>query len=245
MPAFLLSCRTNADVQWIIYSDIDPPPGVPANVTFMPMSVQELNHRCSLVFGAKTRIRGRKLCDLKVTYGVVFADDLMSFEFWGCSDLDIIWGDIRRFATDARLQQYDIFSSRKEKLSGHCTLYRNTPEVNCLFERIPDVRTLLSSSQYEHLDEQGLTKYIRFPSGGGRSVPRIYWEEQLSTNAAYQKGLRDESLIWNNGRTFGPDRREFMYIHFHKLKQDMDTIDFDTVDAPVSFRINRQGFLAG
>jgi hypothetical protein len=52
-------------------------------------------------------------------------------------------------------------------------------------------------------------------------------------------------MVWNNGRTFGPDGREFMYIHFHKLKDDMDTIDFDTVDTPISFRINRQGFVAG
>ena len=245
MPAFLLSCRTNADVQWIIYSDIDPPSGVPANVTFMPMSVEELNHRCSLVFGVETHIKGRKLADLKVAYGVVFAEDLMPFEFWGCSDLDIIWGDIRRFATDARLQAHDIFSSRKERLSGHCTFYRNTPEVNCLFESIPDVRALLSSSRYEHLDERELTKYVRLPSRTGRSGPRIYWEAELATNAAYQKALRDESMTWNNGRTLGPDGRELMYIHFHKLKQDMDTIDFDTVDAPASFRINRQGFLAG
>jgi hypothetical protein len=245
MPAFLLSCRTNADVEWIIYSDIDPLPGVPANVTFRRMSIRELNERCSHVLGTPIDIKRRKLCDLKVTYGVIFADDLLSFDFWGCSDLDIIWGDIRRFATDARLQAHDIFSSRKERLSGHCTFYRNTPEVNCLFERIPDVRALLSTSHYEHLDEQELTKYVRLPSRGGRSSPRIYWEEEVATNAAYQKGLRDESMTWNNGRAFGPDGRELMYIHFHKLKEDMDTIDFDTVDAPVSFRINRQGFLAG
>jgi hypothetical protein len=245
MPAFLLSCRTNADVEWILYTDINPPPDIPPNVTFRPMSVQELNERCSHVLGTTIDIKRRKLCDLKVTYGVIFADDLLSFDFWGCSDLDIIWGDIRRFATDARLLAHDIFSSRKEKLSGHCTLYRNTPEVNCLFERIPDVRALLSTSHYEHLDERELTKYVRFPSGSGRSVPRIYWEQQLATNAAYQKGLRDESMIWKNGRTFGPDGREFMYVHFHKLKEDMDTIDFDSVDTPVSFRINRQGFLAG
>jgi hypothetical protein len=245
MPAFLLSCRANPDVEWIIYTDIDPPAAVPPNVTFRGMSVQELNQRCTHVLATTIDIKRRKLCDLKVTYGVVFADDLLPFDFWGCSDLDIVWGDIRRFATDARLQTHDIFSSRKEKLSGHCTFYRNTPEVNCLFERIPDVRARLSTSHYEHLDERELTKYVRLPSHRGRSVPRIYWEEQMATNAAYQKGLRDESMTWKDGRTFGPDGREFMYIHFHKLKADMDTIDFDSVDTPASFRVNRQGFLAG
>jgi hypothetical protein len=235
MPAFLLSCGANPEIQWIVYSDIDPPPGVPANVTFSRMSVQELNERCSHLLGTTIDIKRRKLCDLKVTYGVIFADALEPFDFWGCSDLDIIWGDIRSFATDARLATYDIFSSRKERLSGHCTFYRNTSEVNHLFEHIPDVRALLSTSHYEHLDERELTKCVR-------KGPRVYWDEELATNAAYQNALRDESLTWNNGRTFGPDGRELMYIHFHKLKKDMDTIDFGTGDAPPAFRINRQGF---
>jgi hypothetical protein len=237
MPAFLVSCRANADVRWIIYGDVDPPPGVPSNVMFKRMSMQQLNERCSRVLGTTIDIKLRKLCDLKVTYGVIFADDLAPFDFWGCSDLDVVWGDIRRFATDTRLRAHDIFSSRKEKLSGHCTFYRNTPDVNRLFERIPQVRALLSTSHYEHLDERELTKYVR-------SGPRIYWEEELATNAAYQKALRDESLTWRDGRTFGPDGRELMYIHFHKLKEDMDAIDFAATDRPQSFRINRQGFFA-
>jgi len=235
MPAFLLSCQTNADVQWIIYTDIDATADAPPNVTFKSTSVQELNDRCSRLLGAAVDIKRRKLCDLKVTYGVIFADDLKPFDFWGCSDLDIVWGDIRGFATDQRLQSHDIFSSRKEKLSGHCTFYRNTPDVNRLFERIPEVKALLATSHYEHLDERELTKYVR-------SGPRVYWEEELATNAAYQKALRDESLTWRNGRTFGPDGRELMYIHFHKLKDDMDTIDFGSGDTPPSFRINRHGF---
>jgi uncharacterized protein DUF6625 len=235
MPAFLLSCRANADVRWIIYSDIDAPPGVPVNVTFKQMSVQQLNERSSRLLGTTIDIKRRKLCDLKVTYGVIFADDLKPFDFWGCSDLDIVWGDIRRFATDARMQELDIFSSRKDKLSGHCTFYRNAPEINRLFELIPGVRALLSTTHYEHLDERELTKYV---------TPdlRVYWEEELATNAAYQRTLGDLSLTWRGGRTFGPDGGELMYVHFHKLKDSMHTIDFSLTDAPVAFRINRQGF---
>ena len=161
MPAFLLSCRTNADVQWIIYTDVDVAGPVPPNITIKPTTVADLNQRCSERLGTNIDIQRRKLCDLKITYGIVFADDLAPFDFWGCSDLDIIWGDIRRFATDARLRELDIFSSRKEKLSGHCTFYRNTAEVNRLFERIPNVRALLATSHYEHLDERELTKYVR------------------------------------------------------------------------------------
>lgn len=236
MPAFLLSCRANADVQWLIYGDADPGPVVPPNVTFKPTTIAELNQRCSDLLGAKIDIKRRKLCDLKITYGVVFADALEPFDFWSCSDLDIVWGNIRQFATDAQLQAYDIFSSRKDKLSGHCTLYRNTPEINRLFERIPDVSRLLATSHYEHLDERELTKYVR--------SERVYWKEELATNGAYQKTLGDGNLRWINGRTFGVHGEELMYVHFHKLKQEMKSIDFGPADTPSSFTINRHGFFA-
>lgn len=234
MPAFLLSCRANADVQWILYTDIDAPPGIPPNVTLKATTVADLNRRCSERLGTTIDIQRRKLCDLKITYGVVFAEDLAPFDFWGCSDLDIIWGDVRRFATDARLHDHDIFSSRKDKLSGHCSLYRNVPEVNRLFERIPNVHALLATSHYEHLDERELTKYVR-------SNPRVYWDEEVATTAAYQKALGNDDLWWRNGRTFGPEGRELMYIHFHKLKHGMTTIDFAATDAPTAFRVNSRG----
>jgi hypothetical protein len=237
MPAFLLSCRANSDVQWLLYSDIDPGDVVPPNVIFKPTTIPELNTRCSELLGTKIDIQRRKLCDLKITYGVIFGEDLQRFDFWSCSDLDIVWGNIRQFATDARLCAYDIFSSRKDKLSGHCTLYRNRAEINRLFERIPDVRRLLATSHYEHLDERELTKYVR--------AERVYWNEELATNGAYQKALGDGSLRWSNGRTFGVDGRELMYVHFHKLKQHIHTIDFGPADTPASFTINRHGFFVG
>jgi hypothetical protein len=237
MPAFFLSCRANADVQWMLYTDVDAAAEAPPNVTVKPTTVPELNRRCSDLLGIHIDIQRRKLCDLKITYGVVFADDLSAFDFWGCSDLDIIWGDLRRFATDARLHAHDIFSSRRDKLSGHCTLYRNIAAVNELFTRIPNVMDLLASSHYEHLDERELTKQVR-------SSPRVYWAEELATNAAYQKALGERDLWWRNGRTFGPEGDELMYIHFHKLKQDMKGTDFDTRNAPAAFRINRAGIFA-
>ena len=41
MPAFLLSCRTNADVQWIIYTDVDVAGPVPPNITIKPTTVAD------------------------------------------------------------------------------------------------------------------------------------------------------------------------------------------------------------
>jgi hypothetical protein len=84
-------------VEWLIYGDLDPGGAIPPNVTFKPTTISELNRRCSDLLGTRIDIQRRKLCDLKITYGVIFADDLGSFDFWSCSDLDIVWGQHQAF----------------------------------------------------------------------------------------------------------------------------------------------------
>jgi len=238
MPAFLLSCRANADVHWILYTDVDLGTDVPPNVVVKPTTLRELSQQASdaLQFSVPLR-RLRKLCDLKITYGVIFENDLRPFDFWGCSDLDIVWGSFRSFATDASLREHDVFSSRRHKLSGHCTLYRNRPGTNRLFERIPDYANLLGTSHYEHLDERELTKYIE-------PDVRVRWDEELTTRPGDLKSLGDESLSWRDGRTFDATGREVMYIHFHKWKEGMADINFGPGDRPSAFSISRRGFFS-
>ena len=105
LPAFLRSCQTNPDVQWLIYADFEVP--TPPNVTFRQMTLGEFNARASAVVGTPITIMPplvRKICDFKPLYGLMFADDLRGFEWWAYSDLDVIWGDIRRFVTDHLLR---------------------------------------------------------------------------------------------------------------------------------------------
>ena len=248
MPAFLLSCRHNPDVHWIVYTDVDFDAGRTPNVTFKPMTLAEINARASDIFQAKTDIRGRKLADLKIAYGALFAEDLERYDFWSPSDLDIVWGQIRRFMTDELLSEHDILSSRRRRLSGHFTLYRNTQRINRTFELIPDISARMATLVYEHLDETELTKSLHSElSHSPQSVPRIFWREEWAPSSSYQKSLSDEPgdrLWWRDGRTFRPSGAEVMYIHFHKLKGTMHTINFTVEDSPRSFSIDRRGMLA-
>jgi hypothetical protein len=236
MPAFLLSCDYNRDVDWLIYTDVafgDAPP----NVTFKQTTLAELSARASALFKTEINLRPRKLCDLKIAYGALFADDLKAYDFWTPSDLDIVWGNIRRFMTDELLAQHDILTSRRNRLSGHFTLFRNTEAMNRLYERIPDVAARMAIPTYEHLDERELTNYV--------GDQRVFWREEWAPSAAYQKALADDDqLWWRDGRTFRADGAEVMYIHFHKLKPTMDTINFGYGDRPRAFAISRRGILA-
>lgn len=251
LPAFLLSCRENRDVRWFIYTDFDVTSAIPANVTLKYVEIRELNLRSSEVLGTRIEIQRfpRKICDLKPAYGLIFADDLQPFDFWACSDLDIIWGDIRHFVTDSILNNYDIVSSRPSRLSGHFTLFRNTAPTNRTFELIPDFRKAMASPRYAHLDERELTRHLRDHLGRAplHATPRVYWREEFTMSAAYQRALGDsdaDTLWWRNGKTFDAEGKELMYLHFHKLKQNMNTINFGFDDTPTAFTIDRRGFSA-
>jgi hypothetical protein len=251
-PAFLLSCRRNPDVQWVLYADFDPAISLPANVTVRRIDLDELNERASDAVGARIRVERaglRKVCDFKPLYGRMFADGLRGFDWWACSDLDIIWGDIRRFVTADILERHDIVSSRRHKLSGHFTLYRNVDPINRTFEMAPDVVTLLTAPTYRRLDEDVLTHRLLERTGPGVTgdAPRVHWEAELTINSTYQKALPPGdagNLFWLDGRTFDAGRREFMYLHFHKLKDSMRTFDVPYDEAPRMLVINRDGIFA-
>jgi len=252
MPAFLLSCRANPDVHWILYTDIEPPRAFPPNVVFKRMDVPEFDRHASAVLGARIQIpprRMKKLSDLKPTYGLLFADELRSFDFWAYSELDVVWGNIRQFMTDDLLSCHDIVSARHYKIAGHFTLFRNTPAINRAFEMIPGATEALTSPRYCHLDESAFTSELRkrMERPLAPDFPRVHWQHDLTMSADYQNTLAEGpagELWWREGKTFDAEGRELMYLHFHRLKVHMREINFGCEDAPTAFAVSRRGVVA-
>ena len=252
LPAFMQSCGENPDVRWLIYTDIEVGGPVPGNVEIKRTQLHEFNARCSETLGVKIDVQPtflKKLSDLKPAYGLVFADDLRPFDFWAYSELDIIWGDIRYFMTDGLLAEHDIVSACHYKMCGHFTLFRNTESVNRAFEVIPDaVRCMAEPNDSRfRLDERPFTHHLRLREEGpaSSSLPRIYWDPHLTISAEYQRVLPNGpggNLWWCRGKTYDAECNELMYVHFHKLKKRMETINFGFEDAPATFMINRGGF---
>ncbi len=63
-----------------------------------------------------------KLCDLRPFYGYVHKDLLETYDFWGFGDLDLLWGDIKKFCADKILDRKDVFSTHADRVSGHFAL---------------------------------------------------------------------------------------------------------------------------
>jgi hypothetical protein len=156
MDFFLLSCEMNPDFNWMIFSDNQDQPEVPSNVVIKSFSLGEFNRLASSRLGLDIHIRNPyKICDLRPAFGTIFRDFLMGTDYWGYSDLDLVYGNLSGFLGSKILKDHDIITSRKEYIAGHFTLYRNVNKVNELYKICPQHRDIFQDhSRHFAFDER-------------------------------------------------------------------------------------------
>jgi hypothetical protein len=246
-PAFLRSCRFNPSVDWLIVTDLPPPPVDLPNVRFLHMTMPELAARATRRLGVEVRIaRPYKICDLRPAFGVVFEVQLEGYDFWGHCDLDVIWGDIRAFVPDSVLTACDVISARKDHVCGHFTLFRNREELNSLFGRDATYPTVLRSDSHYYYDEVGMTALVRAAAQAGRL--KVHWPRFLP-NFPDNDGKRAHPSrigpyvnrwVWRDGKVFhrGVYESEVMYLHFMTWNRSLRTCHFGYDAEPASFYIS-------
>jgi hypothetical protein len=154
-PLFLDSCRRNPNLEIRLFTDNSLPAGAPSNVTRVAMSYAELRaliHR-QLGQAIEPTVRPYKLCDFRPAFGVIFEDYLGGAEFWAHGDIDLVYGDTAAFLSDQRLDTHDVLTFRNDWIHGPLTVYRNTPEINRLFEQAPGYRDHFDAGKYRNFDE--------------------------------------------------------------------------------------------
>ena len=136
------TCKWNSEIDWIVVTEQDPPANSPPNVTFVRTTLSDFFARVGAAVGTDlSNLRGAyKLCDLKPTFGVVFRAEIAAYHSFGFNDLDVFFGNIRDFYTDAVLRHFDVISAwrrahRKRNDASHpprllCLLSIITPSRN-------------------------------------------------------------------------------------------------------------------
>ncbi len=155
MSYFIHSCSYNQTVDFIIITDNkEPITGKPSNVKIIHKTLAEIKQTASRKLGFKVNIDyPYKLCDFKPAYGFIFSEIIKGYDFWGHSDLDVIYGDIRGFITGDMLKTYDFISLRHDYTTGCFALYRNNKKMKTFFMRSKDYRVVLSSSEFYSFSE--------------------------------------------------------------------------------------------
>lgn len=153
---WLLSCKANPTINWILYTDDKTEYHYPENVKVKYCTFEQIQVQIQNTFDFPVVVnRPWKLCEYKPAYGEIFADDLENYDFWGHCDMDLIWGDIRKFITEEILDKYE-----KIGFQGHSVLYKNTEIVNKRYQTridgVLDYKTAFTNTDGYCFDETGM-----------------------------------------------------------------------------------------
>lgn len=75
-----------------------------------------------------------KVSDYRCALGLLYAKELEGYDYWGTVDLDMVFGDTKKWFPDEMVSQFDVVSNHDTYVSGPFTLYKNSDEVNNLFK---------------------------------------------------------------------------------------------------------------
>jgi hypothetical protein len=233
---YLMSCAYNPSIDFLIVTDQNNFPEVPKNVRVKRMSISSFKELVQEKIGVKVGLsHPRKMCDFKPAYGHLFEEDLKGWDYWGYTDIDIIYGDIRRFLCVAMLQKYDVYTARKEFLVGHFSLFRNNAYMKTLYQKGGDyqntlrARSMLSFSECGRQWRQRLQGKPLTDDAACDSMMHIVFREMASgkISASFSRAAiewpdlakRGWRLRWHAGRLWSIDhRREAMYFHFNAFR---------------------------
>lgn len=238
LPCVLRRDRT---IDWLILTDCAIPRVSSPNITFVPMTVNAFNELASDALGVRVCKNAYSQLDLRPAYGVILADRLVGYDFWGHVDVDVVWGDIRRFLPEQLLRVYDIVSSRQNALAGHFTLYRNDLATNTIFRHLRDWPAAVADPRYHHIDEKGMGIFLKYRRQKHPDVTaRVFWQKDL-VDDWWALARRRSGWVWQDGRLYDGFGRECMYMHFMTWKRHMRHIDFAVEDVPQRFCITHRG----
>jgi hypothetical protein len=228
---FLHTCGYNAEVNFVIITNNPPPGDLPANVRFENITLKDMRDIASRKLGFETGLHSPyKLCDFKPAYGYIFSDLIEGFEFWGHGDIDVIYGNIRKFMTDDLLSKHDVITVNNDFISGAFTLFRNSRNTNRLFMQSKDFEKVYRDPKHYCFDETNAA-FLDFLSGAAfdeiatevesmtHVVRRLARVGEISAyfNSHILEGLPGK-IIWTNGTMVWKKKIEVMMYHLILFK---------------------------
>lgn len=237
---FLKTCQFNSSIQWLFFTDCPEPENAPDNVFFKIISFQEYKNKVSSKLGITFQPDSPyKLCDLKPVLGYIHDEDIKGYDFWGFSDIDLVYGDIRKHYTAERLSKFDLYSTHERRVSGHFCLIRNTKKMREAFKEMKNWKVRLSDNEHHALDEGAFSRlFIRH-----KNLPKLLFNllsnvnpwrrrseftEEFSTPNAGVPWLDGsysfpELWTWEEGQLVNDltGDKEYPYFHFFGWKKDL------------------------
>lgn len=227
-PVWLQTVRENPDFDFMIFTDNKKPTkySIPNNVIIKKMTLSEFKHKSEDILNLKCSVeRPYRICDFRPMFGLIFAEELSNYDFWGYCDLDLVFGKINNFVNKDKLTKYDaIFNG------GHFTLIRNVQKMNTLFSQKGgafDYKTVVKHNAVFAFDEiTGIQQIAQ-----NHNIKALYTIPYVDADVKY-KQLRSvmdienpdlQCFYWEKGQLYrvklekkGKFFENLAYIHLQK-----------------------------
>jgi hypothetical protein len=254
MDCILRSCAANPDIDWLLLTDNPSRKNFPPNVRAHLTSVEEFRQLFSDRLGFTVNLpKSEMLTIFKPAFGIFFEELLAGYDFWGCCDLDMIFGDLRKFLREDILAAHDKILCR-----GHLTLYRNTPEVNRYFMRdcpgVKGYREVFQAGKFYQFDERSgvnlIFRYYNLRQFHDEFIVDVVPPTHLKITrfeGGVIKNQPEQVFYWYQGKVFhayyncdrGINDDEYAYIHFQRRSLPAPAFDPFAVNG---FLITPDGF---
>ncbi len=234
---YMQSCQYNPDINWLFFTDCGQPGIVPDNVKIINTSFDDYKRLISTKLNIDaSKVTPYKLCDFRPAYGYIHSNHLSAYDFFGFGDIDVIYGNLRKFLSNEILNKYQLFSTHKTRISGHFSIFKNNETMRKAFLNIPSWKSLFENPEHLSLDESKFTKvfmphrkhpdWLKTVYGWFNPLWRNnYFHEQYSTILSpipWFNGNREhpQNWKWKQGHLTNSDdgEKEFMYLHFMNWK---------------------------
>lgn len=241
------SLSRNPAIDFHFFTDCNTTVTQAKNVIFHSMTFEEYVEQAKQKIGFPANVPNPyKICDLRPFFGIIHEDIIQDYDFFGWTDVDLLFGDIRSFYTDNILKNHDVLSSHAIRLAGHCALLRNTDKHRKLGFKVYNWQKALTKPEFVGIDEHGMTNALcmtfwdrvaeKFKIPKNNFIlnalrkwkkRRYYMVEQYSTpfipipwiDGSINSDQPKEWYYHQGEITNNRDgERKFMYIHFMNFK---------------------------
>jgi hypothetical protein len=247
-PLYFETIRRNSSIDFLFYTDCDFSSYQHiSNCIFHKIRFEDYLQNARELAGIEFNpANAYKLCDLRPLYPIIHYADIREYDFYGWTDMDILYGDIRLFYTDDLLAKYDVFSAHEVRISGHFALFRNIEKYRNAYKKIYCWREHLAFPEFVGIDEHGITNALTMTFFDRlnekmnwnldnfltrwlkkRKMSRLYMVEQYTTpfiTTPWLDGSKNckQPDVWfyKDGKiTNSRDvDRNFIYLHFMNFK---------------------------
>lgn len=250
---FLDSCKNNKSIDFLLFTDCKIEE-VPKNVQIIYINFEELKIKIQKKFDFQITLNTPyKLCDYKPAYGYIFEENIKGYDFWGYCDIDLLFGDLRKFLTEEILDNYE-----KIYQLGHLTMYKNTPENNRRFmlPGQPEYKEAFTTNVITVFDETfgvqrkyekaGISTYKKRDYADiSPRFHRFRLSDYFVDISKKENNFHHQIFVYEQGKVYRYylvknmiQKDEFAYIHFQK--REMPRLG----DVKDCFYVTNEGFIS-